>query len=430
MPIAVLEHAAHDWTERSEIIKALRSGTVPRDGLERLAVLDADIDGELSRMLDDATSASGSARFVRGDYGSGKTFCCQLLASRARSAGFATSVVTLDRTSTTLAKPLNVYRAMLESMRVPGQAGEGVRALVDQWLTHLESVEVAGEAQLSLDARVARSLDHDGVRAANAELATALGAVRAALARGAFGDAFGLIAWMSGSDNVAHPVPREAGLSGRLRHDDVESAVRAIAALVRAAGLRGWLVVFDEVVTTLSLERRSREEAWGQVARIFDLWSQLPHTLWIFATTSDVMEHPRGLSSNPGLAQRVALVDFEGVRSLRQPQLVLEPMTEERLCRVAHRVVDLYVSDDVTRIRDACTDEVIASIVERVAAGFSGRVQMIPRAFLRSFVNLLDAFDAGRVPSLALARPTVDAADVAEANAAATLAGAPVEVEF
>lgn len=436
MPNDVFEHAASDWTERLEILKALRSGTVPRDGLERLAVLEPALDAELTRMVDDATTISGAARFVRGDYGSGKTFCCQLIAARARAAGFATSVITLDRTLTTLANPLALYRAMVGELRVPHQAGQGLRSLVDAWLVNLESANVAGEADLSLAARVARSLEHDGVREASPMVAAALSAAQGKLEVGAFADAFALLEWVSGSDNVAYNVPRDAGLAGRLRADDVENAIGAVVALVRAAGLKGLVVVFDEVATTLMLERKAREQSWGQVARIVDVWTAWPRTLWVFAVTSEVVDHHRGMLSNAGLHQRVALQEQDGIRSLRQPQLVLEPMNEDRLRRVARRVVDLYPADDVTRLRDACTDDVIAGLVARVAAGFSGHTQMIPRAFLRAFVNLLDAFDSGHLTSFAGATAELDPADLVEAAGPVMPAeeepvvGAPVSVVF
>ena len=59
---------------RLEIIDALRRGTVPRSGLDVLAVgidrFQAALDGELKT----AASGRGVFKSVRGEYGSGKTF--------------------------------------------------------------------------------------------------------------------------------------------------------------------------------------------------------------------------------------------------------------------------------------------------------------------------------------------------------------------
>jgi hypothetical protein len=59
---------------RRETIDALRAGTVPRRGLDLLAVgmdrFATAVDGE----LDSVRAGSGVLKAVRGEYGSGKTF--------------------------------------------------------------------------------------------------------------------------------------------------------------------------------------------------------------------------------------------------------------------------------------------------------------------------------------------------------------------
>jgi len=85
---------------RSEIIDALRRGTVPRNGLDAFAVgvdrFQATLDDELSSVR------SGRAVFkaLRGEYGSGKTFFGRWLQERARAAGFASSEVQISETET------------------------------------------------------------------------------------------------------------------------------------------------------------------------------------------------------------------------------------------------------------------------------------------------------------------------------------------
>ena len=71
---------------RRETIDALRAGTVPRRGLDLLAVgmdrFEAAIDGELEA----ARAGSGILKAVRGEYGSGKTFFARWLQERAKRA--------------------------------------------------------------------------------------------------------------------------------------------------------------------------------------------------------------------------------------------------------------------------------------------------------------------------------------------------------
>ncbi len=72
---------------RRDIIDALRAGTVPRKGLDLLAVgmdrFEAVIDDELASVR----QGTGLLKAVRGEYGSGKTFFARWVQERAKRAG-------------------------------------------------------------------------------------------------------------------------------------------------------------------------------------------------------------------------------------------------------------------------------------------------------------------------------------------------------
>jgi hypothetical protein len=73
---------------RSQIIDALRRGTVPQFGLDTLAVgldrFEAALDDELDKL---ALGEQETFKAVRGEYGSGKTFFGRWLQERAPAKG-------------------------------------------------------------------------------------------------------------------------------------------------------------------------------------------------------------------------------------------------------------------------------------------------------------------------------------------------------
>lgn len=75
---------------------------------------------------------------------------------------------------------------------------------------------------------------------------------------------------------------------------------------------------------------------------------------------------------------------------MRQPQLELRPFDRERLKDVALRLRDLFVTDDPNRLRSKVTPEAISELVDDVTKGFKGDVGVVPRQFLRRFVNKMD----------------------------------------
>lgn len=58
----------------SNIIKALRNGTVPAEGTEKIAVgIEQELE-QIESQLNDIQNGKTDFKFVIGDYGSGKTF--------------------------------------------------------------------------------------------------------------------------------------------------------------------------------------------------------------------------------------------------------------------------------------------------------------------------------------------------------------------
>ena len=76
---------------RSEILDALRRGTVPQDGLDVLAVGLARFQDAMDQELAKISEGGSGFKAVRGEYGCGKTFFSRWLQERARSHNLATT---------------------------------------------------------------------------------------------------------------------------------------------------------------------------------------------------------------------------------------------------------------------------------------------------------------------------------------------------
>ena len=114
------------------IIESLRGGEVPREGLEHFATgIDAQVaalEEEFSRIADQR----GRYRFLRGEYGAGKTFFLRFLAARARAEGFAASYVRISYPEMPLHQPTAVYRAIASGLGVHHKLDGALRDILDQ----------------------------------------------------------------------------------------------------------------------------------------------------------------------------------------------------------------------------------------------------------------------------------------------------------
>ena len=70
--------------ESATIVNALRSGVVPSRGLEHFATgLDTLVDA-VNQELDFVATGKGLSKWLRGEYGTGKTFAARHLCAKAR----------------------------------------------------------------------------------------------------------------------------------------------------------------------------------------------------------------------------------------------------------------------------------------------------------------------------------------------------------
>src|SRR6516165_12805512 len=100
--------------KRTELLEALRRGTVPTKGLGELAVGLERFVLTVDELLDLVTAGGTAFKAVRGDYGCGKTFFSRWLQEQAKRNGFATAEVQISETETPLQRLETVYRRAME----------------------------------------------------------------------------------------------------------------------------------------------------------------------------------------------------------------------------------------------------------------------------------------------------------------------------
>src|ERR1039458_6588530 len=206
---------------RRETIDALRAGTVPRRGLDLLAVGMDRFAVTVDTELDSVRSGSGVLKAVRGEYGSGKTFFARWLQERAKRAGFAVAEVQISETETPLHRLETVYRRLMERLSTSDQEQGAFRSIVDAWFFALE--EDLLQANDGRQFEEAELLDRTNelmekrlvsiTKIAPAFAAT-LRAYRSALAEGNTEEAEALLAWLAGQPNVSASAKRRAGVKG------------------------------------------------------------------------------------------------------------------------------------------------------------------------------------------------------------------------
>jgi hypothetical protein len=392
---------------RSEIIDALRRGTVPRNGLDQLAVglqrFEAAIDEELGKV------AAGGAAFkaIRGEYGAGKTFSARWLVERAKRRGMAAGEVQISETETPLHRLETVYRRLAESLATAEYQPSAFRSVLDAWLFTLE--------EDALGAAPERARDPDSLHTAVEELlerrlatvnrsapsfAMALRGYRRAVVAGDTAAADGLAAWLGGQPNVAARVRRTAGIRGDLDHFGALGFLQGLLAVLRDSGHLGLVLVLDEAETLQRMRSDTRDRALNALRQLVDELDagRFPGLYLLVTGTPAFFDGQQGAQRLPPLAQRLAtdLATDPRFDNPRAVQLRLPGFTLDALAELGRKVRDLYVAGcrEPQRVAAVADDAYVGQLAQALADRMGGRVGVTPRLFLKKLVgDVLDRVD-------------------------------------
>lgn len=377
------------------IINALRRGTVPASGLERLAVgIDAE-ERAITDQLDYVATGRSDLKFVRGDYGSGKTFFVCRALEIARSSGFVTSHLVISP-DTPLHKIASMYSAIIGGLRT--ESGErALKSIIDSWIYRVEErlIAVGGdedEEKLEQDASAEIESLLLRISEENSGLAAAVRTYYHANNRCDFAVAQAALGWIAGEGTVGRAFKSEAGVKGAVDEGTALPFLRGITRIIVQAGYRGLAIAIDETETAQGSSRPLREKGYVNLRRIVDAVdrNESPHTFFLFTGTPSFFEGSKGIRSLPPLYDRLQTIEDDGFANPLQTQIVLARFDETRLEAVAAKVVEIYGEAYGEVDRSRVNLRFIRAMITRVTSRFGGRVDVIPRIFLREFVDILD----------------------------------------
>lgn len=420
--------------KRREIIAALRNGTVPRRGIELLAVGLSRFEKAIDEELAQVALGRGVFKAVRGDYGTGKTFFSRWVQHRAQQQGFATSDVQISETETPLHRMETVYRRALENLRTKQWEEGAFRALIERWFYSLEEEVLARPEQDGQDAAALASAVGEllesrlaTVSATQPQFAAALRACHRARMAEDHATADGLLSWLMGQPNVGADIKRKAGIKGEIDHFGAAGFLRGLLVVLTQTGRKGLLLVLDEVETIQRMRSDSRERSLNALRQLLDDMDggRYPGVYLLVTGTPAFFEGPQGIRRLPPLEQRL-FVDFGKDATFdnsRAVQIRLQPFSAERLLEVGRKVRELYPAADAERLRLRVSDALVAALAQRVTGTLGGKVGVAPRLFLKKLVgDVLDRveehpdFDPARHYDLSLSAAEMNAEERAAAG--------------
>lgn len=380
------------------ILVALRSGVVPDEGFDRIVVgLDREV-AAITAQLDRVATGYGDFKFIRGDYGAGKTFFTSMAMDKALERNFLVSNVVIS-TDTPLDRLDVIYRRFVSNLRSRGQSGGVIQSLIERWIFQIEERVIEGDSLEEDDPRVIERTmgEIEGVLKEISAIHSGFAAAVRGYYRAAVDDRYqtaqALIGWVCGEQNTDDRILNEAGIRGFVDPTLAFPFMNAIGIVARQAGHPGVILCLDEVETIQRMDMLEREKGLNNIRQIVDalVANQLPNYYLMFTGTPGFFDDEKGVPSLPPLNQRVRLADPDSeFPNYDHPQLVLKKFNRDKLSLVAEKVRGVYIEafpgTDVGRAGPRFVEQLIGSLSEK----FGGDVSVTPRAFLMMWVDVLD----------------------------------------
>jgi adenosylhomocysteinase len=377
------------------IINALRRGTVPQSGLSRLAVGLSAEERVIGSQLAYVAGGHADCKFVRGEYGSGKTFLISRAVEIGQRQRFVTSHVVISP-ETPLHKLQAVYAAICAGLTT-GTEDHALKSIIDTWIYGIEDRLIStgiGEDDPKLVELTEKEIESvlERVSGLSSGLASALRAYYQASNRGDFASAQAAIGWVAGETTVGRSFKAQAGLKGSVTEGEALQFLKGLVYVMTRAGFAGLLVSFDEAETAQSFARPQREKGYINLRQIVDMIdkNELPNCFFLFAGTPAFFDSAKGIRSLPPLYDRIGIIADDGFSNPLQTQIVLPKFDAAKLMEAALRVMEIYADAYSEVDKSRISPKFIRTMIEKVTGRFGGRVDVVPRLYLREFVDVLD----------------------------------------
>jgi hypothetical protein len=382
-------------TERDSIIQSLRTGVVPRRGLQHIQVGRAREVNALLKDIDRISEDGSFIRFIIGEYGSGKTFFLNLIRSivmEKRCVSIHADLSPDRRLHATGGQARLLYAELMRNLSTRSKPeGGALPAVVERFIT--ETLKTAKNRNISPETVIHENLVNLTEMVGGYDFAEVIAAYWKGHDSGDETLKSNALRWLRGEFSTK--TDARSALGVRIIIDDANcyNMLKLMARFVRLAGFSGLVVCLDEMVNLYKLANtQARKSNYEEILHILNdcLQGTASGLGFLMGGTPDFLYDTRkGLYSYTALQTRLAentfavkgLVDFTG------PIIQLENLAPEDVFVLLTKLRHVFSSGDSSAY--LLPDEGLHAFMEHCHTRIGDAYFRTPRNTIVSFINLL-----------------------------------------
>lgn len=386
--------------EREIIIQSLRSGVVPRLGLQHIQVGRSD---ELKSFISNITTiANGgtSFRLVIGEYGSGKTFFLSLIRSIALQQGLVTMNADLSPTKRlhgTDGQARLLLSELIASLSTrTKQDGNALQNILEKFIT-------MARTEAEQHQRNVISVIHEQL----SELNEYPGGYAFAQVIKKYWEAYEegnnilkdcALRWLKAEYTTKTDSLRDVGVREFIDDSSLFNTLKLYSILIQKAGYKGLLICMDEMVNSYKISNSvSRKANYEEILNILNntLQGTLTNIGFIMSGTPEFLtDGNRGLYSYEALKSRLAENSFSkklGLVDYNSTVLRLSNLTKEELYLLLKNLRNVFAGGDESKY--LVPDEALLAYLNHCANKIGDSYFRTPRNTIKGFLDLLSMLE-------------------------------------
>jgi hypothetical protein len=381
--------------ERNAIITSLRSGVVPRIGLQHIQVGRALEVKSLLRDIETVADGGSSFRLVIGEYGSGKTFFMNLVRTVALEKKLVTVHADMTperRLHSNKGQCQALYKELVRNLATRAKPeGGALASVVEKFISAAlqESRRDGVEASHIIQARLQELTEFVG----GYDFADVINAYWKGHDSGNDQLKSDAIRWLRGEFTTKTEAKSALGVRTFIGDSSMYDHLKILSRLVRLAGYEGLLVCVDEMVNLYKITHSvSRKNNYEQLLRILNdaLQGNCEGLSFLMGGTPDFLfDARRGLFSYEALQSRLAINSFATGEyvDMSGPVINLAKLTPEDMYLLLERLRHVFASGSQDNY--ALPDEALTKFLEHCHQNIGQAYFETPRNTIKAFLDLL-----------------------------------------
>ena len=390
--------------ERETIIQSLRSGVVPRVGLQHIQVGRSEELKSFIRDIDTISEGGSSFRIVIGKYGSGKTFFMSLTRNVALEKGLVTINADLSPTKRLYGRDGSVRALITELINSMSSRtkpdGNALTMILDRFIsTTKEKADLEGKNTMTA---IRDALQEIYDIPTGYSFANVISKYWEAYEKGDDELKDHVVKWLKAEYANKTDCFNDIGIREIINDSYFFNTLRLYSVLVKKAGYKGLLVCLDEMVNIYKLVGNSRRVNYEEILSILNntLQGNISNIGFILSGTPEFLtdEH-RGLYSYEALKSRLAENSFSrklGVDDYNSTVLRLGNLSKEELYVLLKNLRNVFANGKEENY--LIPDEALIAYMNYCSNKIGDCYFRTPRNTIKGFLDLLSILE--QYPSL------------------------------